>query len=483
MYKFVLDWGPYLAFVLDITISSVASAHAVLHKRDVRSAIGWSGIIWLAPALGTVLYVLFGVNRITRRARNLRAGQPQIPISRSMEVIRDDDLISFVGVERAHLGALARLGSNVTELPLLAGNKIVPLVNGTATYPAMLAAIESAQHSITLTTYIFDNDVSGRLFRDALARAVQRGVEVRVIVDDVGRRYSWQAIMVPLRAAGVPVAQFLPTLVPWHFRYANLRNHRKIMVVDGRLGFTGGMNIRYGNTLDAQSRSPIQDLHFQVQGPVVTQLQETFATDWAFCTGEVLSGEHWFPRLEPHGTMLARGIPHGPDEDFEELRMILLGAITCAERSIHIVTPYFIPDDAIITSLNVAALRGVEVDIIIPEQNNLRLVQWAVAPVITQLLPAGVRVWKSRPPFDHTKLAVVDGAWSLLGSANWDARSLRLNFEFNVEVFDPTLAAQLTDLALNKMQTGRRLTLAELEARPTIVKLRDGIARLASPYL
>ena len=483
MNAFLTSWWPYLAFAFDVTISSVASAHAVLHKRDVRAAIGWAGIIWLAPVLGTLLYVLFGVNRIARRARILAARRPTLNTPRDPSFSTPQMLRTSIGPEREHLHALAKLVDNVTDLPLLAWNQVSPLVNGTETYPKMLAAIEGAQTSITLTTYIFDNDISGRQFAEALGKAVRRGVEVRVIVDDVGRRYSWRSIAPLLRGAGVKVAQFLPTFVPWHFRYANLRSHRKIMVVDGQIGFTGGMNIRHGNTLENAAKRPIQDLHFRVTGPVVAHMQETFALDWGFCTGEVLSGERWFPKLEPCGTMLARGIPVGPDEDFEKLRLTLLGAVACAQHSIVIITPYFIPDDAILASLNLAALRGVQVDVVIPHQNNLRLVQWAVLPVVRQLLDSGVRVWRSAPPFDHSKLTVIDGAWSLFGSANWDQRSLRLNFEFNVEVYDRELAARLIALAECKIANSKRVTPQEIDARPLLIQLRDGVARLASPYL
>src|SRR5262249_52682048 len=160
------------------------------------------------------------------------------------------------------------------------------------------------------------------------------------------------------------------------------------------------------------------------------------ADDWAFTTGEVLRGERWFPRLEPAGEALARGIADGPDEDFERLRLTLLGAITCARSSVAIVTPYFLPDAALITTLNVAAMRGVEVDILVPAEGNLRVVQWAATAQLWQVLQRGCRVWLTPPPFDHTKLTVVDGTWVLLGSSNWDPRSLRLNFEFAPGCYD-----------------------------------------------
>ena len=184
------------------------------------------------------------------------------------------------------------------------------------------------------------------------------------------------------------------------------------------------MNIREGCLLSLNPSHPVQDLHFRVEGPVVAHLQEALTEDWAFCTGEELHGERWFPPLGPAGSVIARGIVDGPDEDFEKLRLSLLGAVACARCSLLIVTPYFLPDSALITALNVAALRGVEVDIILPQKGNLPVVQWASTAQLWQNVQRGCRVFLSPPPFDHSKLMVVDGAWTLIGSANWDARHL-----------------------------------------------------------
>ena len=215
------------------------------------------------------------------------------------------------------------------------------------------------------------------------------------------------------------------------------------MVVDGRVGFTGGMNIREGCLLELHPRHPVRDLHFRVEGPAVTHLQEVLAEDWAFITGELLQGPRWFPPPEPAGSTLARGITDGPDEDFERLRMTLLGAITAARSSVIVVTPYFLPDATLVNTLNVAAMRGVQVDILLPAEGNLRVVQWASTAQLWQVLERGCRVWLTPPPFDHTKLMVVDGAWVLLGSSNWDPRSLRLNFEFDLECYDRGLGESL----------------------------------------
>jgi cardiolipin synthase len=378
---------------------------------------------------------------------------------------------------------LVRLAGDVTRRPLVPGNRVTPLPNGDHAYPAMLQAIADASRSITLSTYIFNHDRQGQRFLEALRRAVARGVEVRVLIDDVGARYGWPPMPRALRKAGIPVATFLPTRIPWRFQYSNLRTHRKILVVDGRVGFTGGVNISEGSCLEDAPRHPVQDLHFRITGPVVAQLQAVFAEDWAFCTGELLKGESWVSAWEPEGPVLARGISDGPDDDFEKLRLTILGAIACARSSILVVTPYFLPDASLMTALNVAAMRGVEVDVVLPAENNLTLVKWASTALLWQVLERGCRVWLSPPPFDHTKLMLVDGLWTLLGSANWDPRSLRLNFEFNVECYDRDLATSLTARMRARMEQSRPVSLGDLDGRSLPIKLRDGVARLFSPYL
>ncbi len=481
MLNDLLTFWPLLFAALTFAVASAATIHAVLYKRDARSAIGWVGFIWFVPLLGSAMYFAFGVNRIRRRAQSLRRKRGRGYMDALDRSIPDH----FAGLPASvdeNLHTLARLVGRVTERPLLAGNRVRPLRCSDA-YDEMLGAIDAAQESVTLETYIFDNDQAGRQFAEALAAAKHRGVAVRVLVDGVGMRYSWPSIMSQLQKRDIPVAAFLPKLVPWKFHYANLRNHRKILVVDGRIGFTGGMNIREGHCYKLKPKHPIEDLHFRVEGPVVRQMQSAFIEDWAFATNEKLRGHPWIVPIQPVGNVYARGIPDGPDEDFEELRLVILGAISCARRSLSVVTPYFLPDAGLVSALNVAAVRGVKVDIVIPEKGNLSLVQWASRAQLWQVLERGCRVWLTPPPFDHTKLMVVDDAWSLFGSANWDPRSLRLNFEFNVECYDVELAQQLKSLIDEKIAMAREVTLADVDGRPFPIRLRDGIARLATPYL
>jgi cardiolipin synthase len=423
-----------------------------------------------------------GINRLQRRAVNLRRGPALLALSAPRHVA-DRRFVEKALPEAAHLASLEQLVGKLTGRPLLFGNRITVLSNGEAAYPAMLKAIDDAQQSIGLATYIFDNDRAGATFADALARAVERGVEVRVMIDAVGARYSFPSIVGRLQKGGVPVARFLPTLMPGYFAYANLRSHRKILVVDGKIGFTGGLNIREGHDSRFQPAHPILDHHFEITGPVVAQLAEVFAEDWAFCTDELLASEKWFPPLEAVGDAMARGISAGPDGDLDKRRLTLEGAIASAQSSVCILTPYFLPEAPLITALNVAALRGVEVDIILPVANNLALVKWASTALLWQVLERGCRVWLSPPPFDHTKLMVVDRTWVLLGSGNWDPRSLRLNFEFDVEVYDRELAAAAHELAVTRRERGQSVTLADVDGRPIPIRLRDGVARLLTPYL
>jgi cardiolipin synthase len=227
----------------------------------------------------------------------------------------------------------------------------------------------------------------------------------------------------------------------------------------------------------------VQDLHFRVRGPVVEQVQRLFAADWQFCTREELTGGAWFPELAHAGDVEARVIPDGPDGDLDKLRWTLLGALSVAQRSVTVITPYFLPDTDIVTALNVASMRGVAVEILVPEENNLTLVQWASTAHLPLVVEHGCRVWSTPPPFDHSKLMLVDGQWALVGSANWDPRSLRLNFEIGLELYDLAVAARLQEIVDAKKQGAREITLDELRTRPLWQRLRDGTARLAQPYL
>jgi cardiolipin synthase len=483
-WRWWLVLWPHVLTASVLVINVAASAHAILVKRDTRSTIGWVGLIWLSPVFGAIAYAVLGVNRIRSRATQMRSGQARVLHELHGAVPDKARLDAAIGHENAPLRSLATLVGEVTDRPLVDGNAIEPLTGGDEAYPRMLEAIDRARRSIGLASYIFDNDPTGRIFADALARAVARGVEVRVLIDGIGSTYTIPSIVGVLAGKGVRVERFLPTTVPFYFPYANLRNHRKIMVVDGAVGFTGGLNIRDGCWLAHEPRHPVRDTHFELRGPIVAQLLEVFTEDWAFAAEETLAGPAWEPDLAVAGTALARGIRFGPDDpDIGRIKLVLVGALAAAQKSVRIMTPYFLPDDAVCQALDVAAMRGVRVDIVLPEENNLALVGWASTALLWQVLGKGCNVWMSPPPFEHTKLMTVDASWALFGSGNWDDRSMRLNFEFNVETYDRDLAARLDRRIADVIARSRPKTLAEVDARSLPVRLRDGIARLFSPYL
>ncbi|NEX15461.1 MAG: cardiolipin synthase [Halochromatium sp.] len=483
-----MDLSPFLSELWIISFLSLQTAavilttmHLVLSNRDVPSTVGWTGLVLLTPLVGVALYWVFGINRIERKAHRLR---PETSILSDEASVRAEQRAHRLLASRfPGLIPLGHLGDELTLSVLESGNRLTPLVNGDAAYPQMLAAIDAAQRSVALSTYIFDNEFAGRLFINALQRAHQRGVQVRVLIDGAGQWYSRPHTPKILRQLGIPTGVFLESALPIRNPYLNLRNHRKILVVDGRLGFTGGLNLREGCLLERNPPNPVQDLHFKVEGPVVRGLMDTFGLDWAFTTGERLGGDDWYPVLEPAGDSIARCVPDGPDEDFDVLRRLILGALAHARQRVRIITPYFLPDLTLMAALNVIAMSGVEVQILVPQRNNLRFVQWASEAQAEQILDGRSRIFVTPQPFDHTKLMLVDDTWCFFGSANWDPRSLRLNFELNIECYDRRLASQLNVLVDEKLASAIEIRAADMRARTLPVRLRDGFARLLTPYL
>ncbi len=470
------DAWTQVATPIDLLIAGFVTVHVLLHKRDVAASIGWIGLSWLSPVAGGGLYFVFGVNRVERRARKLRRDRN-----------RDGRDAELPGGEIAeHFKPMERAARRLTGRTALAGNAFAVLVNGDEGYPAMLAAIGEARRSVALSSYIMRADAAGQPFIAALVAAHRRGVQVRVLLDGIGSGYFVSPVYRALRRHGVPAARFMHSSWPWRMPFLNLRSHKKILVVDGCVGFTGGMNISRDNLVARHPRSPIRDVHFRIEGPVVGQLAEAFARDWSFTTDEDLDGDEWFPDvaqtgLERSGPAVARVVTSGPDQDIEKVEFVMLEAIACAHRSIRLMTPYFLPSDRLVTALAMASIRGIAVDVVVPRITDHRLIDWALFPHVAPLLKDGVRIWRNPPPFEHTKLLVVDDEWCMVGSANWDVRSLRLNFELNVEVYDRALAGELARIIGSRMRS--RLSGRDLAARPLPLRLRDAATRLLVPYL
>ena len=479
MLSLLADLFALISGAVALAAAIACSLHLLLRKRNEAAAIAWLGVVWLLPLLGPALYAVLGINRIARRAARLGLARPPAHGGRHVPPPVDglDD------GARLLLERQANLPADPWQPPFTAGNRVQLLDGGAAAYPAMLEAIRGAGRSVALQTYILNLDDLGGEFVEALADAVRRGCDVRVLVDGVGSYYGWPPVTGALREAGVPTARFLHSFVPWRMPYLNLRNHKKILVVDGTLGFTGGFNIQAIYSRPVDGRGPYHDLHARIEGPLVGQMMHVFAEDWAFATAERLDGRGWFPEQAPAGGVVARGLSTGPEADDNALRLVLMAALTQAQRRVRVVTPYFLPDEPLMTVLRLAALRGAEVDVVLPAEGNIGVVEWAMMARLAQLLEAGVRIWRSAPPFDHTKLCLIDDAWWLFGSANWDQRSLRLNFEFNVECVDGDLARRAGEIVARRMAKAVPLRLADLAARPLPVKLRDAAARLLAPIL
>jgi cardiolipin synthase len=472
IWRDLLHLRPDATAAIGLVLAIGTTIHILLRKREVASAVGWIGLVWFAPILGAISYALFGVNRVRSRARQLRPtdddpeGAPAVPYLRG---------------EADGMDPLARGIGRITARPLLTATEVTIYQNGDAAYPPMLAAIEAAKSSIGMSSYIFRSDVWGGRFIAALADAKRRGVEVRVLIDGIGGGWLLSPTYRRLRGEGVRAARFMHSLLPWRMPFINLRNHKKVLVLDGMVAFTGGMNIADENVMATRPKMPVQDVHFRIDGPVVSQLAEAFADDWAFVTGEDLKGAAWLPAIPPSEGPSARVIDSGPDEDLEKIEFAVLQAVACAQESIDVMTPYFLPDERLITALSLAAMRGVTVNVVVPQKSNHMLVDWGTHANIGPLLGDGVHIWRSPPPFHHTKIMVVDQEWCLIGSCNWDIRSFRLNFELCTEVYDRDLARALTSIMVGSRAS--ELTQADLDRRSLAIRLRDAGARLMLPYL
>jgi cardiolipin synthase len=461
--------GPLLWIAVVLAIA--AAIHALHSKRFPAAALGWIAICLMLPYLGVILYGVLGVNRVRARAQSMayRWAPPALPAF-------------YHGRVPSHLDQAAHLGRTVTGQSLSPGNDVRVLVNGEQAYPRMLEAIRNARDRVYLSSYIFNSDDIGREFIEALGIANDRGAVVRVLIDGMGERYSWPLASRQLKRRGVDTRRFLPPRWLPPSIYLNLRNHRKILCVDGKQAFTGGMNIGDHHLVDKPGNAaPTQDLHFHLTGPCVQQLEHIFFQDWQFAGGDSLPLTE--EEMEVTGSMICRCVADGPDENLDKLRTILLGLITAASQRISIMTPYFLPTSDIVSALQIAALSGIEVNVVLPEKSNLRVMDWANRARMVHMLEHGIKVYLQPAPFAHSKLFVVDAEYALIGTANLDVRSLRLNYELGVEVYDQPFASTLTSLIDRSIASSRTVTLDELNNRSFAERLRDGLCWLASPYL
>ena len=455
--------------IIGFVAAATAALHALLNKRRPQSAFGWIAVCLALPLAGAFLYYLFGVNRVQTRARKLLTRHPELECP-----------TEYVGTPPPQLLPLARLGFAVSGWPLTAGNRVELLHDAAATFDAMIGAIERATEYVYFSAYIFDGGPLGRRFAAALTAAAERGADVRVLIDGVGEWYSWPRAGELFRGTRVRFARFLPPrLWPPTIR-VNLRNHRKVLAVDGLEAFTGGINVR-DRYLEGAAAQRIVDLHFRLSGPVVTQIETVFLRDWQFVTADAATAPRRMP--QPSDGALCRAVTNGPEANLDRLTALLTGAIGSARQRIAIMTPYFVPPRELIAPLQAAALAGVDVAVILPERNNLPYVHRATRHLLWELLERGIHIYYQPPPFVHSKLFYVDDYYAQIGSANFDYRSLRLNFELNVEVYDRDTVSSLARHFEAIRARSTPVTLRDVDGRSLVTKTLDGVAWLFSPYL
>ncbi len=439
---FSLSIAGGLSLLLQICIT----LHILLYKEDVKSSIGWIGLVWLAPVLGAVLYILLGINRIKRKAialKNPKATVKQLT-GKTLQELEEQIPQNFL--------QLLKLGYKVHPQLFVPANKITPLTNGDEAYPQMAQAIKNAKKQVLIQSYIFNNDTAGKSILDACQSAVKNGAKVRILVDGVGLNYSSPNIKkAAQKLSDIDLRVFLPSKKPAYLPFVNLRSHRKIMIIDGHTAFFGGMNIAAENLLKTNPKAPVQDTTFKIEGPVINQLARMFLEDWIFTGGKSFKTEEFaINTAQPSKQVFCRAIPDGPDSDYGKVKSIFLGAITCAAKNIKILTPYFLPDEDILTALQIAAMRGIDTEIILPQKSNILGMDFAMRANFTRLIKSGVKIYLQKPPFDHSKLFCVDGLWAAIGSANWDERSLKLNFEAILEITDLSAAEQIEKIINGK---------------------------------
>jgi cardiolipin synthase len=462
----------------------------LVRRKEPSSTIAWILTLVFLPALGAILFLLFGRDRVrwpAKRKRDLDAiVRAQVAASRDEKGDAERPaappaLDGASSLERA----LFRVGARLTHLQATGGNRVEVLTDGNATYDAIGAAIDGARHHVHAQYYLIRDDATGGWFRDRLVAAAKRGVTVRLLLDGYGCFALGRGWRRPLHKAGVRVADFLP-MRSVLLQPVNLRNHRKIVVVDGEVAFTGGFNV--GDEYRGQMRGVggWRDVHLRIEGPAAAELQRVFFQDWAFATGEPIDPQEYFPRprdATARGDAVIAVVPSGPDTRNEAIHRLFFGAIVGAEREALVTTPYFVPTESLLVAMELAAMRGVAVRLLLPARSNHRVTFHAGRSFYGQLLDAGVELLEYVPGIVHGKTLVIDERVALVGSANMDLRSFRLNFEVHTLVHDAPTAKRLHEAFEAYQADSRVVEPAAWTARPWSLRVKEGAARLVSPLL
>ncbi len=439
----------------------------VLQKREPAATLAWLISLAALPYVGFLIYYVFGPQRIRRQ--RLRRGRARARMPALPEGVAVDEAVE-----------LARLGQATTHLPPSTASDVRLLVDGGATYSALLEAVTQARESIHVAYYIYEPDRTGEQLRDALIERLHAGVKVRLLLDAVGSAKVTRRFLAPFLEAGGEFAWFHPMRLPWRRPWLNLRLHRKIVVVDDRIAFTGGINIT--DEQDERLREDAyHDLHMRLEGEVVALLQVVFAEDWVYASGQKP------PRVAPVADAPAGGVAtqvlvSGPDSSWEAIHRLHVAAIYAARRRVWLATPYFVPGEAAMMALTSAALGGLDVRLLVPRRADSRLVTFATRSYFDELLDAGVKVYEYGPRLLHTKALLVDDETAIIGSANFDHRSFRLNFEVSLLFHDASVAASLAGVLEADLARAPRVR-ADRRRPLWRARLPEALARLLSPLL
>jgi cardiolipin synthase len=466
-----------IATIAEVVWVVLVGLGILLERRSPVATIAWVLTLAWLPLFGIAVYYFFGPRRLGRRRLKRAAGAKLL--AHAIESMDDE---SDHPQSRAQL---ARLGVAAGEAPPLRAETVEVYVDGAACYRGIAEAIDRAKHHVHLEYYIFDGDRSGTRLRDQLVRRAKEGIEIRLLVDSVGSYSLTRRFLAPLLAAGVEVAEFNPvSLLRVRPRLTNFRTHRKIVVVDGLVGFTGGMNVADCHTPEFMGKDAWRDTHVRFDGAAVRALQRVFLEDWYFATETPPpSGPSYLVPLSRVGEHLVQVVASGPDQDQFAIHKVYFGAITTARERVWLATPYFVPDEALVSALVSAALRGIDVRLLVPAKGDNRLVDFAARSYFPELLRAGVKIHEYLPRILHAKTAVIDDDLSIIGTANLDNRSFRLNFEVVVAIYGAETAKTLVAAYEKDLLEARPVSNRELRREPLLTRLGESTARLLSPML
>lgn len=475
------DWWTTLGLILGYLGTLLLIRWVVLtHKQQPGVTIAWILTIVLIPILGGVLYLFFGINRVERRkAGKLAATRTAADSLPHLHLDDTGPPIELNAVQQP----LMRLAASACGTISTPGNRIELLTDTNIAMRRIEEAILAARESIHLEYYIWKPDQIGLRIRDLLIERAQTGVKVRFLYDSLGSLSLNRRFLKPMREAGIAVASFLPGQSLRERWSLNLRSHRKIVVVDGRVGFTGGMNI--GDEYLGRNRRLgfWRDTHLRLVGPTVLQLQQVFVEDWYYATGEDLTDPACFPSPEERGDVVAQVVSGGPVGEVRTFHALMFAAINTARQRVTLATSFFVPTEALVMALETAAIRGVDVRLLVPGRSMYPWTIYAGRSYYDPLLRAGVKIAEYRRGILHSKTLTIDGCWSLVGSPNFDARSLLLNFEVGVAIFDPRIAEELERHYEADLAHARIIHLEERRRQRARHILSENVCRLFSPVL